>query len=170
MKSITKNEVVKRTADYLKANIIATHINNADIYEFKAPNDTRAKPYAVVTTAPSHPQPTVESQHTQQRNVGINILLLYPVDKTSVEVKTTNDQNQEVTVTASSYITAIKNLNDLSDDVINTLTTKEYITSIDMQGVILVSEGEVGIDEDAAGQPVLVYTVEIATHSLLTIS
>ena len=70
----------------------------------------------------------------------------------------------------TSYIIGIKNLNNLSDDIINTLTSKEYISLIDMQGIALVNEGEVAIESDAAGKPVLIYTVDIATRSLLTIA
>ena len=99
MKAISKNQVVSHTADYLKSHLPETHINRVDIHEFKSPNDEKGKPYAVVTTAPSHPQPDIESQNTQSRLVTISILLFYPLEATKSTQRTTNDQNQQVEAT-----------------------------------------------------------------------
>lgn len=170
MKAIRKNDVVKKTADHLKLNIPETYINRSAIYEWKSPNNTQDSPYAVVSTSPTHSQPVVESQQTQQRNVGITVVIFFPLKSTDVTMRTENDQNQIVDVNTGAYSLGLQNLNDVSDDIINTLSSKTYISSIDMQGIALVDEGEVGIELDAGGNPVILYTVDISTHSLLTIS
>ena len=123
----------------------------------------------MVDTAPTHPQPEQESQLNQTRYVNILVNIFYPLDKSKVVVRTTNDQNETIDTTTDAYIVAKKLVNNVSDDVVETLYDKAFVQDIQMKGVVLVNEGDSGIEEDVGSNPVMVYTVEVQTHSILTI-
>ena len=167
-KAIRKNQLVEKTVEYLKLNIGENYINRSDIYAFKFSGDVSAAPYVVVDTSPTHPQPVQESQQSQIRYVNLDVSVFYPLDKSKVVVRTINGQDVIDTQT-DAYIVAKKSVNNVTDDIIETLYSKAYISSIKMQGVAITNEGDVGIEENAAEQPVMIYTVEIETRSFLII-
>lgn len=168
MKAIRKNQLVEKTVEYLSANIPETHVNRGSIFAFKAPNNIPDAPYIMVTTSTSHPQPDQESQQKQLRYVNLSAIIYYPLNKTDITKRTTDDQNQQVDTKSDTFIAAQKSVNDTSDDIIETLYNKAYITAIESAAVAIVNEGEAGIDTNSADMPLLVYTVEINTQSLLT--
>ena len=168
-KTIRKNELVELTAAYLATHMPDTHINTGAIYSFRSPNNTQEVPYIIVDTAPTHPQPDQDSQQKQSRYVDLVISIFYPMDKSVIIQQTQDNNNNTINTQADAYITARKSVNDVSDDIIETLYTKLYVQTIKMTQVAITNEGEMSIEEDAGGNPVMIYAVEVNTSSLLTV-